>query len=113
MVAVAVGAADPSAVERWAKENGVNAGSPAEMCDNPKVREVVMGEVEKYSNTFKGFERVKKIALIPEDFTTDNDMLTPSLKLKRRVAMKRYGEKIDALYAEDAKKEAGAEAAAS
>jgi acyl-CoA synthetase (AMP-forming)/AMP-acid ligase II len=33
-------------------------------------------------------------------------------KLKRRVAMKRYGEKIDALYAEDAKKEAGASAEA-
>ena len=109
---VAVVVPDASTVERWAKENGVAVGSPEEMCESPKVREIVMAEVEKCSGTFKGFERVKKVALVPEDFTTDNDLLTPSLKLKRRVAMKRFGEKIEALYAEDAKKGAGAAAEA-
>jgi long-chain acyl-CoA synthetase len=36
--------------------------------------------------------------LVGEDFSTGNDMLTPSLKLKRRNVLARYGEQIEALY---------------
>jgi long-chain acyl-CoA synthetase len=69
------------------------------------------GEVAKYGEKFKGFEEVRDFLLIAEDFTTQNDMLTPSLKLKRRAVIERYGAMIDALYkkrASESKKGASA-----
>jgi long-chain acyl-CoA synthetase len=70
-----------------------------------------MTEVDKYSSNFKGFERVKKITLTAEDFTLENNLLTPSLKVKRRFVWQKYGPQIEKLYAEDAKgKDAGAAA---
>ena len=45
----------------------------------------------------------KDFALISKDFTTDNGMLTPSLKLKRRKVMEEYGKLLDSLYGNKAK----------
>ena len=73
----------------------------------------MLKQVEQYSSEFKGFEKVKKIALIGDDFTTQNGLLTPSLKLKRRQAWTQYGPLLEALYAEAPKKQKAAAAAAS
>ena len=83
-----------------------------ELLENARVKELIQSEVdEAVAASFKGFERIKKIALTPEDFTTQNGMLTPSLKVKRRVAWARYGSQIEALYAEAPKKETASAAA--
>ena len=79
--------------------------------EDKRVVDQVQSEVDKYSSNFKGFERIKKICLVEEDFTTQNNMLTPSLKVKRRTVWQKYGPKIEALYA-DVSKAKGATAAA-
>lgn len=89
---------EPEALKAAMANLGIT-GSLEELLAHPKAKEVVMAEVDKYSSPFKGFERVKAIALIAEDFTTQNDLLTPSLKLKRRVALQRFGSDLEALYA--------------
>ena len=43
-------------------------------------------------------ERIRRFIIADEPFTTDNEMLTPSLKIRRHVIKKAYGEKLDALY---------------
>ena len=68
-------------------------------------------EVEEFSGHFKGFEGVKDFALIAEDFTQENGMLTPSLKVKRRTVMEKWGIAIDTLYAKKKEKSASATAA--
>ena len=40
----------------------------------------------------------RRVLLIKEDFTTENDLLTPTLKLKRRNVESRYGAALEALY---------------
>ena len=60
--------------------------------------------VASSAKAFKGFESVQDFALIGEDFTTENEMLTPSLKLKRRKVMEVYGKAIDELYAKKREK---------
>jgi long-chain acyl-CoA synthetase len=55
-------------------------------------------EMETLSKELKGYERVKNFIIALEDFTTDNGMLTPTLKLKRRAVLERYGSDLDALY---------------
>jgi long-chain acyl-CoA synthetase len=106
---VALIVANVDALQSWAKKNEMGSDADALLKD-PKVRSLFEKEVEEFTKKFKGFESVKSFALIAEDFTTDNGMLTPSLKLKRRTVMEVYGPLIDGLYV---KKPAEAQRAAS
>ena len=90
---------DFESLRGWAKDNGLSAASDAELVANEKTRKLYEGEVAKFSTEFKGYEAPKKFVLAAEDFTTENGMLTPSLKVKRRVVMERYGKQLEALYA--------------
>lgn len=101
---------DMGAVKKWAEGAGISADSDEKLLANGKVKEMLQGEVDKASGHFKGFERIKKITLTAEDFTTENGMLTPSLKVKRRVVWQQYGKQIEALYAEGDKPKAVAAA---
>ena len=44
------------------------------------------------------FETLKKVLLVPDDFTVDKGEMTPTLKLKRRVIEQKYKKQIDAMY---------------
>ncbi len=92
---VALVVADVDAVKRWAEQQG---RSVADLSADPEVKELLKQELKKYSESFKSFERPQEIAVVTEDFTVENGMLTPSLKLKRRTVLAKYGEKIQALY---------------
>ncbi len=96
---VALVVPDLEALHGWAKDNGVHAASDADLVATSKVYDLIMAEIETLSQGFKGYEKPRKVLLTAEDFTTDNGMLTPSLKVKRRVVMAKYGEQIDKLYA--------------
>jgi long-chain acyl-CoA synthetase len=88
---------DFAALQSWATEQGLSS-VVAELLKNQKVKELIGSELERWSADWKGYERVKKFELLDEEFTTANDMLTPSLKLKRRNVLKRYEGRIAALY---------------
>ncbi|MEO7329077.1 MAG: long-chain fatty acid--CoA ligase [Minicystis sp.] len=90
---------DMEALKKWAAAQNISADSDDKLLENAKVKEHMQSEVDKASGEFKGFERVKRVSLIAEDFTTQNGMLTPSLKVKRRVVWQKYGPQIEALYA--------------
>lgn len=92
---VAVVVPDPEALKAWAAEHGVDVSQAG---TDPKVKQLLQGEIDKFSKDFKGFERPKNFAVITEDFSTENDMLTPTLKLKRRNVLERYGDVIEGLY---------------
>ena len=48
---------------------------------------------------FNSWERIKKIEVLPEPFTIDGGELTPTLKLKRKPILAKYGDRIEAIYA--------------
>jgi long-chain acyl-CoA synthetase len=97
---VALVVASMPAVRSWAAEQHTTlpADDGAALKDE-RVRSLLRGEIEKFAAKFKGYESIQDFALIAEDFTTDNGMLTPSLKLKRRKVVETYGALIDELYA--------------
>jgi long-chain acyl-CoA synthetase len=102
---VAIVAVNVDAVKAWAKENGVSAeGSSDALLENPKVRQLFKKEIDSYGEKFKGFEDVRDFALVSEDFSVDNGLLTPSLKVKRRKVVEKYQSLIDALYAKKREK---------
>lgn len=88
---------DPVTVKEWAAANGVS-GSLEEMLKNEKVKSRIGQDLEEFSKEFRAFDKVKKFTVIAEDFTIDNEMLTPSMKLKRRKVIERWGAEIEALY---------------
>jgi len=67
---------------------------------NPKVVAAFLDELNKQAKKadLTGFEKVKAIALTGEPFTMENDLLTPTFKVKRNIASKRFRETIDNLY---------------
>ena len=82
----------------WAGENEISDMSPESLIDNPKVNEMLMSEVESVMQNFSGYEAVKKIMLLPNEFSIEDGTLTPTLKIKKRVVEERYKNEIDALY---------------
>lgn len=76
-------------------------GTHAELCANEQVNAAVLKEMKAVGTAAKlrGFEHVKKIHLEPELWSVDNEVLTPTFKLKRNVAKTKYKTQIDAMYA--------------
>jgi long-chain acyl-CoA synthetase len=95
---VALIVANLDAVKSWAAKEGMQAAGDS-LLTNEKVRALLQGEIDKFSQKFKGFESVRDFAVIDQDFTTENGMLTPSLKLKRRKVLEAFGAQLEALYA--------------
>ena len=59
---------------------------------------LVQQDVASLTAELADYERVRRVALLPEEFSIDNGELTPTLKVKRRVIDERFGEVIEALY---------------
>ncbi len=90
---------DFAAIRAWGAEHGVS-GTDAELCANDKVRQKIRAELDvQQQSVFKGYERVKDFRLISEEFTVDNDMLTPKMSMKRRNVVKAYQHLLDEMYA--------------
>jgi long-chain acyl-CoA synthetase len=70
------------------------------MTSHPRVRALIMEQVEKVNEEFAQYERVKKVALISEEFSIEKGELTPTLKARRAAIESRYKHLIDELYRE-------------
>jgi long-chain acyl-CoA synthetase len=97
---VALIVASLPALQKWGQSQHMvlPVGAEAILRDD-RVRALFTQEVEKHGSRFKGYEAIKDFALIADDFTTDNGMVTPSLKLKRRKVIEAFGPLLEGLYA--------------
>jgi long-chain acyl-CoA synthetase len=91
-------------VVSFLESKGLNAtkDNVAQYYNNPELKGEILKDLEKLGreNEFKGFEIIKKVYLTDEMFTIENDLLTPTMKLKRHEAKKRYLTEIKNLYSE-------------
>jgi long-chain acyl-CoA synthetase len=87
-------------VPDWAQAQGIPFNSPEELIANDKVQAMIENEVAEKNKAFARFEKIKKITIVPE-FTIENGLLTPTLKLKKNVAISQYEEAINAMYTDD------------
>ena len=87
-------------LEDWAHANGVAFSSRQELVGTAKVRELYKGIVEDLNKRLAQFETIKKIVIVPDEFTVASGEITPTLKLKRRVIETKYKQQIDELYQE-------------
>jgi long-chain acyl-CoA synthetase len=87
-------------LEDWARANNVVFSSRAELVASPKVQALYEGIVEQVNRNLARFEQLKRVLLVPDEFTAENGALTPTMKLRRRVIEDRYRTQIDELYAQ-------------
>ena len=66
--------------------------------DNEENRSEINLYIENLNKNLQTIEKIKKIKLIKEEFTIENGMLTPTLKLKRKKILEKYKEDLEKLY---------------
>ncbi len=69
-----------------------------ELSKFPPAIKIVQQDISKLTSQLVDYERIRKVALLPKEFTIDGGELTPTLKVKRKVIDDRYGELIEDLY---------------
>jgi len=87
-------------LEEWARANAVSFSSRTDLVANAKVQSLYEQLVEGANEKLARFEKLKRVVVVPDEFTADNGALTPTMKLRRRVVEERYRRQIDELYAQ-------------
>jgi long-chain acyl-CoA synthetase len=91
---------DEEALPSWLESKGKDTTlTPAQLREDPDVLAELDAAVKDANKAVSQAEAIKKFRVLGTDFTEDNGMLTPSLKLKRAVVMKEFDAEVEALYA--------------
>ncbi|MFJ4977036.1 AMP-dependent synthetase/ligase [Streptomyces coeruleorubidus] len=91
-------ALDEVAITEWAKENGLDGKSYAEIVSSPVTVEMVDGYVKQLNEGLQRWQTIKKFRLLPRDLDIEHGEITPSLKLKRPVVEREYKYLIEEMY---------------
>jgi long-chain acyl-CoA synthetase len=87
---------DWETLKQTLKEEGISAeGSREELCENPHVIKRVQRDAGEFTREMNDYERVKRVYLLPREFSIDKGEMTPTLKIKRGVIDEKYEEAID------------------
>ena len=91
-------------LQRDAASAGVSAATPEQLVSDERVRALVQKDIDAINANLPPQEQIRRFALLPRDFTIDEDEITPSLKVKRKMIDKKYKQVIDQLYDEAAER---------
>jgi long-chain acyl-CoA synthetase len=99
---VAIVIPDFEKIRDWVKSVGGNTADPKTICSTKGIKEFLLKEILKTAKRFKlqGFEIPRNLYADSELFSVENDLLTPSFKLKRNIAKEKYKFQLSKLYAE-------------
>ncbi len=79
---------------------GIQVGSYEELSQHPQIRAEVQAAVDRLNANLPSYETIKRFAIPSRDFTIESGELTPTLKVKRKVATEHYKSVLDGLYDE-------------
>ena len=89
------------AIKTWLKETeNIEGLNNQQIIENKKVIAAIDEEVLKYNKFFGQVEQLKRVVLLPQEWTVDNGELTPTLKLKRKIIHQKYESVINKIYGE-------------
>jgi long-chain acyl-CoA synthetase len=91
-----------AALEGWAKGQGIAASDHAALVKDAKVVKAYQEIVDKVNMGLANFESMKRVSVVPEEWSVEDGTMTPSMKLKRRVVEQRYAKEIGEFYADEA-----------
>jgi long-chain acyl-CoA synthetase len=88
-------------LERDATAMGVVWKDREQLVGDEKVKQIFQGEIDRFNKNLDRQEKIRRFSLLPRDFTIDDDEITPSLKVKRKVIDKKYKSLIDEMYVDE------------
>jgi len=91
-----------AALEGWAKGQGVATNDREALVKDVKVVKAYQEIVDKVNLELAHFESMKRVSVVPDEWSVEDGTLTPSMKLKRRVVEKKYEKEIGQFYADEA-----------
>lgn len=87
-----------STLQSIAREQNIGFEKPGELFDNQAVHEIIMRRIEQLQEELSEYEKIREFLLLPEPFSIENNMLTSTLKTRRKIIVKEYSEQIDKMY---------------
>ena len=96
--AAAVIAPDFEFLKGWCARHDMKFTTPDDMVHNPEIIKRYNREIQTYNKNFGDYEQIKKFILVPDEWTIKNEILTPTLKVKRRFVQERYANRIDEMF---------------
>jgi long-chain acyl-CoA synthetase len=94
---VALVVPDAEFARRWGRENGAD-GDMGTLVEQAGFHRAMAGAIDRVNGTLSNLEKVRRFVLTAEPFTIENEMLTPSMKIRRHKIRERYGAALNALY---------------
>lgn len=88
-------------LREWAKNEGLHLADNQQIVDNEKIKNLLNAEIETYNQNFGKWEQIKKITILPQEWSIETGELTPTMKLKRKVIYEKFASFIDKLYQND------------
>ena len=92
---VALVTLDADEAGRWAEKEGIEWDKPEDAAADSRLADHLRQRIRERNRELAPFEAVRDFRVLPGDFSTGTGELTPSLKLKRRIVMERYGGLLD------------------
>ena len=89
-------------LEGWAKVKGIAFADRGDLARNELVVARYQRIVDEVNATLAPFETIKRLAVVPDEWSIETDELTPSMKLKRRVVERKYAARIAEFYKDEA-----------
>ncbi|RLV59108.1 long-chain fatty acid--CoA ligase [Parashewanella curva] len=86
------------ALEEWAKEQGLKYSSPLDLVRHSKVIDLFEQRLKEVQQELANFEQVKKFTLLSDAFSMEAGLITPTLKLRRKMIYHKYDSEIRAMY---------------
>jgi len=91
----------PDEILAWASRNGIHERDIQTLSKLPQIEKLIQERVDVINEGLASFEQVKKFVLLGTEFSRETGELTPTLKVKRKVVIEKYGALLDALYEKD------------
>ena len=85
-------------VADWAQKEGIPYTTFKNLSKNPEVYKLIQGEVDKANQELSRIEGIKKFILLEKELDRDDDELTATMKVRREMIEKKYGDLIETLY---------------
>jgi long-chain acyl-CoA synthetase len=82
----------------WAQREGIPFTTFKNLSKNPEVYKLIQGEVDKANKELSRIEGIKKFILLEKELDRDDDELTATMKVRREMIEKKYGDLIETLY---------------
>ena len=89
---------DQENVEKFAQDADIPFSNYASLTRAPEVQELIQNEINRVNQKFARVEQIKKFFLLDTQLTAEDEELTPTMKLKRKLVEKKYAAQIDAMY---------------